>query len=208
MRFFASCQPPQKPNTRVLSTEDSRLELFFMPVTKSFHNCIIECVQGDIANQPDMEAIVNAANAQLRTGGGVAGAIHRAAGPELEAECRKYAPIQPGGAVISGAHHLPNRYVIHCLGPVYGVDNPSDQLLASCYRTALRLAEEKQIQSIAFPAISTGIFGYPIEPAAKIALQTVFDSRSEFSSIRHIRFVLFGDADLNVYEQILQNKRV
>lgn len=171
----------------------------------TFKNCIIECVQGDIANQSDMEAIVNAANAQLRPGGGVAGAIHRVAGPGLETECRQYAPIRPGEAAISRAYQLPNRYVIHCLGPVYGVDSPSDQLLVSCYRNALRLAEEKQIHSVAFPAISTGIFGYPIEPAAKIAIQTVLENLSEFASIMHIRFVLYSNADLNVYEQILQN---
>lgn len=85
----------------------------------------IECIQGNIVQQPDMEAIVNAANAQLRPGGGVAGAIHKAAGSGLEAECRALAPIRPGQAVISGGHNLPNRYVIHCLGPVYGVDEPT-----------------------------------------------------------------------------------
>ncbi|MCF8095488.1 MAG: macro domain-containing protein, partial [Desulfobacteraceae bacterium] len=85
----------------------------------------IECVQGDIANQPDVDAIVNAANAELRPGGGVAGAIHRAAGPGLEEECRPLAPILPGQAVITGAHNLPNSHVIHCLGPVYGIDKPS-----------------------------------------------------------------------------------
>ncbi|MEW5935275.1 MAG: macro domain-containing protein, partial [Bacillota bacterium] len=102
----------------------------------------IECVQGDIVRQVGFDAIVNAANAQLRSGGGVAGAIHRAAGPGLEEECRPLAPIRPGQAVITGGHNLPNRYVIHCLGPVYGRDEPSDQLLATCYRNALRLAEE------------------------------------------------------------------
>lgn len=128
----------------------------------------IECLQGDIARQPDVEAIVNAANAQLRIGGGVAGAIHRAAGPGLEEECRPFAPIQPGEAVITGGHELPNRHVIHCLGPVYGVDKPADWLLASCYRNALQLAEQHGIRSLAFPAISTGAFGYPIEPTAHI----------------------------------------
>ena len=88
---------------------------------------VIECATGDIAAQTDMDAVVNAANAQLRMGGGVAGAIHRAAGPGLEAECRTLAPIAPGQAVISGGHNLPNRHVIHCLGPVYGVDEPSEQ---------------------------------------------------------------------------------
>src|SRR6056297_2279591 len=93
----------------------------------------IEIVRGDIADQPGMEAVVNAANAQLRTGGGVAGAIHRAAGPGLAEEAGRHAPIAPGQAVITGGHDLPNRYVIHCLGPVYGRDEPADDLLASCY---------------------------------------------------------------------------
>src|SRR5690348_16089894 len=140
---------------------------------RKHHGVTIECVQGNIANQPDMEAIVNAANAELRTGGGVAGAIHRAAGPGLEAECRPLAPIRPGQAVITGAHHLPNRRVIHCLGPVYGQDEPADGLLAGCYRNALGLAEQQGLRSIAFPAISTGVFGYPMEAAARVAIETV-----------------------------------
>lgn len=167
------------------------------------YGVIIECIQGDIANQPDMEAIVNAANAMLRSGSGVAGAIHREAGPGLAEECRKLAPIQPGQAVITGAHHLPNRHVIHCLGPVYGVDEPSDQLLSSCYRNALQLAEDNGIKSIAFPAISTGAFGYPLEPAVQIALNTVVDMLPSLLSIKHIRFVLFSNADQRIYEQVL-----
>jgi O-acetyl-ADP-ribose deacetylase len=170
---------------------------------REFYGVIIECIEGDIANQPDMEAIVNAANAMLRSGGGVAGAIHRGAGPGLAEECRKLAPIQPGQAVITGAHHLPNRHVIHCLGPVYGVDEPSDQLLSSCYRNALQLAEDNGIKSIAFPAISTGAFGYPLEPAVQIALNTVVDMLPSLLSIKHIRFVLFSNADQRIYEQVL-----
>src|SRR6056297_1235159 len=107
---------------------------------KEISGITVECLIGDIASQGDMNAVVNAANAQLRTGGGVAGAIHRAAGPGLEEECRPLAPIQPGEAVITGAHGLPNRAVIHCLGPVYGRDEPADELLAQCYRSALALA--------------------------------------------------------------------
>ncbi len=163
----------------------------------------IACVRGNIARQPDMEAVVNAANAELRIGGGVAGAIHRAAGPGLEAECRPLAPIRPGEAVITGAHNLPNRYVVHCLGPVYGIDKPSDRLLASCYRNALQLSEDNGIRSIAFPAISTGAFGYPLEPAARIALDTIFEILPDLSIVNHIRLVLFSGADKNVYEQVL-----
>jgi O-acetyl-ADP-ribose deacetylase (regulator of RNase III) len=172
---------------------------------QKLYGVAIECVQGNIADQPDMEAIVNAANAELRIGGGVAGAIHRAAGPGLEEECRPLAPIRPGQAVITGAHELPNRYVIHCLGPVYGIDNPSNRLLASCYRNALQLAEQNDIRSIAFPAISTGAFGYPMEPAARIALQTIFDELENLSTVNHIRFVLFGEVAQETHVRVLQS---
>ena len=164
---------------------------------------VIECATGDIAAQTDMDAVVNAANAQLRMGGGVAGAIHRAAGPGLEAECRTLAPIAPGQAVISGGHNLPNRHVIHCLGPVYGVDEPSDKLLAACYRNALTLADKNRVGSIAFSAISTGIFGYPLAPAARIAITTVLELLPVLSSVRHIRFVVFSQKGLDCYATLL-----
>src|SRR5690606_4308840 len=101
----------------------------------------LELVTGDITAQPDLDAVVNAANARLRPGGGVAGAIHRAAGPGLAAECEPLAPIEPGACVITGAHDLPNRRVLHCLGPVYGSDEPAAELLSSCYLEALLLAD-------------------------------------------------------------------
>ncbi len=163
----------------------------------------LDCVQGDITQQPDMDAIVNAANAELRIGGGVAGAIHRAAGPGLESECRPLAPIRPGQAVITGAHHLPNHYVIHCLGPIYGVDEPADALLASCYREALQLAEHHSIASIAFPALSTGAFGYPMEPAARVAFGAVIEATPRLSCVKQIRFVLFQEADVLLHEDVL-----
>jgi O-acetyl-ADP-ribose deacetylase (regulator of RNase III) len=172
---------------------------------KTIQDLVIECVTGDIVRQPDMDAIVNAANAQLRIGGGVAGAIHRAAGPGLEEECRPLAPIEPGQAVITGGHDLPNRYVIHCLGPVYGQDEPAAELLARCYRNALRLAEEAGIRSIAFPAISTGAFGYPLAEAARVALRTVADSAPELASVRQVRFVLHDPADLRVHADRLED---
>lgn len=163
----------------------------------------VECVQGDIAAQEGVAAVVNAANAELRYGGGVAGALHRAAGPGLEEECRPLAPIQAGEAVITGGHGLPNEYVIHVLGPVYGVDRPEDQLLARCYRNALSLAEEHDVYSIAFPALSTGAFGYPMEEAAEVALRTVLDEASRLQGVRRARFVLFGGEELEVYERTL-----
>lgn len=163
----------------------------------------IECVQGDIARQREVEAVVNAANAQLRIGGGVAGALHRAAGPGLEEECRPLAPVRPGEAVITGAHELPNNYVIHCLGPVYGVDKPEDELLACCYRNALQLAEEHGIGSVAFPAISTGAFGYPVEEAAEVAMRTVVETVPELRAVRTVRFVLYSLRDLRIHEGAL-----
>ncbi|MGO1344541.1 macro domain-containing protein [Chromohalobacter japonicus] len=172
--------------------------------TRHLQGVTLECVQGDIARQPDMDAIVNAANAELRIGGGVAGVIHRGAGPELERECQPLAPIQPGQAVITGAHNLPNRSVVHCLGPVYGVDEPAEPLLASCYRNALELAEQNELGSIAFPAISTGAFGYPLEAATQVAFKTVLEMLPQLSSVKHIRFVLFQKADARVHEEVLE----
>ena len=163
----------------------------------------LELVTGNIADQPDVDAVVNAANAELQTGGGVAGAIHRAAGPGLAEECRPLAPIQPGECVITGAHGLPNRHVIHCLGPVYGRDEPSDQLLADCYRKALLLADESGLSSVAFPAISTGAFGYPADQAAEVALGTVAEVAPDLGSVGHIRFVLYSDRDLETHSQAL-----
>ena len=164
----------------------------------------IECYQGDIANQPDMDAVVNAANARLESGGGVAGALHGAAGPGLAEECRAMAPIKPGEAVISGAHELPNRHVIHCLGPVYGKDEPSDRLLADCYRNALELAEKYGINTLAFPSISAGAFGYPPKEAAHIALKTVIDTLPDCPGMEKVRFVLFDEQSTHLFEDTLK----
>lgn len=163
----------------------------------------LEVRQGDITAQGDVDAVVNAANAELRSGGGVAGAIHNAAGTGLEEEARYLAPIQPGEAVVTGGHGLPNRYVIHTLGPVYGSDKPEAELLASCYRNSLARAEERGMRSLAFPAISTGIFGYPVEEAAEVAYKTVLDAAEGLEHVRRIRFVLFSKEDFEVHEKIL-----
>ncbi|MCW4152240.1 macro domain-containing protein [Halomonas sp. 18H] len=154
----------------------------------------VQCVVGDIAQQPDVDAVVNAANAQLRTGGGVAGALHRAAGPGLAEEGRPMAPISPGQAVLTGGHDLPNPWVIHCLGPVYGVDKPEDQLLADCYRNALTLADEHGIERLAFPALSTGAFGYPAKQAAQVCATILEAILPTLRKVRLIRFVLFDEA--------------
>ncbi|WP_162342581.1 macro domain-containing protein [Cyclobacterium salsum] len=171
---------------------------------QTIQNIQVELVQGDITQQPDVSVIVNAANAQLETGGGVAGAIHRAAGPALAKECKPMAPINPGEAVISSGHRLPNGHVIHCLGPVYGVDQPSDSLLADCYRNALLLADEYKLTSIAFPSISTGAFGYPIKAAAGIALDTIKKTIPHLKNIQKIRLVLFDQSDFETFKKRLE----
>jgi O-acetyl-ADP-ribose deacetylase len=170
---------------------------------REFGAVTVECIQGDITSQQDVDAVVNAANARLAPGGGVAGAIHRAAGSDLAEEAVPLGPIEPGEAVITGAHGLPNRYVIHTLGPVYGQDRPEAELLARCYRNSLSLAEDNGVESIAFPAISTGIFGYPAEEAAEVALQTVRKEAEGLEQVRLVRFVLFGQNDLEVHERAL-----
>ncbi|MCS3904052.1 O-acetyl-ADP-ribose deacetylase (regulator of RNase III) [Methylohalomonas lacus] len=175
--------------------------------SRTIEHVTIECCQGDITRQPDMDAVVNAANAELMPGGGVAGAIHRAAGRGLAEECRPQAPIRPGEAVITGGHDLPNRHIIHCLGPIYGVDRPEADLLARCYHNALSLAEANALTRIAFPAISAGAFGYPLEPAAEVALSSVRqfggDDMRTFQNLRHIRFVLFSAADRDAFSAAL-----
>jgi O-acetyl-ADP-ribose deacetylase (regulator of RNase III) len=160
---------------------------------------VVECVQGDITQQPEVDAIVNAANAELSPGGGVSGAIHRAAGPLLAQESMRLGPLHPGQAVLTQGYRLPNRWVIHCLGPVYGHDKPEDQLLSSCYQNALKLAEEKGLESVAFPAISTGIFGYPVREAAQVVARTFQSLAPRLKTVKHIRMVLFGKSDLDIH---------
>ncbi len=167
---------------------------------------MIQIIQGDISDQPDVDAIVNAANAELAPGGGVAGAIHRAAGPTLYEECKRYAPIKPGEAVITGAGNLPNKHVIHCLGPRYGIDTPEEELLKNCYRNALRLAEENNLKSVAFPAISTGIFGYPKEDAAKAVAEVLQEVTPSLKTVRLIRFVLYSYQDYATFERVITEK--
>jgi len=171
---------------------------------KQFGSVLVMITSGDIAAQDDVDAVVNAANAQLRPGGGVAGAIHRAAGPGLDRECRPLAPISPGEAVMTGGHNLAVDYVVHCLGPVYGQDKPSDQLLANCYRNALKLADEAGIESIAFPSISTGVFGFPMPEAAQVATRTVVEESRKLKSLKRIKFVLFGKEAQKIHEEALE----
>jgi O-acetyl-ADP-ribose deacetylase (regulator of RNase III) len=163
----------------------------------------IECVQGDIAAQHGIDAVVCAANPHLTTGAGVAGAVHRAAGPGLYREAAPLAPVRTGDAVITGGHDLPNRHVIHTVGPIYGRDEPAAGLLASCHRRCLELADQARLESVAFPAISTGVYGYPVAEAARVSLATVLDVAPELRSVRRVRFVLWGAEDLRVFERAL-----
>ena len=165
----------------------------------------LACVEGDITAQAGFDAVVNAANAELRPGGGVAGLIHRAAGPELDRACRPLAPLRPGEAVLTPAFALPNRFVIHCLGPVYGADPMPEATLAACYRAILALAEEHGIGSVATPAISTGIFGYPPPAAAAVAIGAVAASAPLLRHLRLLRFVLRGPEALAAHEAALRD---
>jgi O-acetyl-ADP-ribose deacetylase (regulator of RNase III) len=175
------------------------------PMTKATVNDVhIELIRGDIASQDDLDAVVNAANAQLKMGGGVAGAIHSGAGPSLEEETRSLAPINPGEAVITGGHNLPNDHIIHVLGPVYGQDTPEDKLLADCYKNALQVAEENNIESIGFPAISTGAFGYPMGDAADVAFRTIKDTIPNLNFVKKIRFILYGERAMDVHSEVFE----
>lgn len=171
---------------------------------RSFGLVEIECLQGDITNQPDVDAVVNAANAELAPGGGVAGAIHRAAGPGLYEECRPLAPIATGQAVITSGHGLPNPWCIHALGPVYRASLDPAGELASCYREALTLADERELRSLATPAVSTGIFGYPVVEAAEVAMATIRDRIPDLMTVRLVRFVLWGEQDFDVHVGALE----
>jgi len=165
----------------------------------------LELVEGDITQQ-DTDAIVNAANAALRPGGGVDGAIHRAGGPAIEAECRCLGGCPTGEARITTGGNLKARYVIHTVGPVYRDGRHGEpELLASCYRESLKLGAAQGIKSLAFPSISTGIYGYPIEDAARIALKTVTVYLAHYPEIERVRLVLFGRAAYEVYEKALQD---
>jgi O-acetyl-ADP-ribose deacetylase (regulator of RNase III) len=168
---------------------------------------MIELVRGDITRQ-EVDAIVNAANSGLMGGGGVDGAIHRAGGPSILEECKaivaQHGRCPTGGAVITGAGNLPARYVIHAVGPRYGKNRAKEaEFLAAAYRESIRLAMEAGCESVAFPAISTGAYGYPLDEAAAVALTAVRHSLSNEPSIKLVRFVLFGDDAMRAFEKAL-----
>lgn len=165
----------------------------------------IQTVRGDITKQTDVEAIVNAANTSLLGGGGVDGAIHRAAGPELLEECKNLHGCNTGEAKITKAYNLPCEYVIHTVGPIYrGGKHGEAELLANAYRNSMHVALENGIRTVAFPSISTGVYHYPLKEAAYIAIKAVKDFYMEHQdSFDYVRFVLFDEYTLQVYDEVM-----
>jgi len=173
---------------------------------KSIDDTVIELVQGDIT-QEQTDAIVNAANSGLRGGGGVDGAIHRAGGPAIMAECRRIGGCPTGTAVITTGGELPARYVIHTVGPRWtGGDSGEAELLASAYRSSLQVAVDNGLKTVAFPSISTGVYGYPIQQASQIALRSVVEFLGDRpGSLDLVRFVLFSPGDYQLYRMALED---
>jgi len=164
----------------------------------------LELVQGDITKQ-DVDAIVNAANSSLLGGGGVDGAIHHAAGPQLLEECRTLGGCATGSAKITRGYKLKARHVIHAVGPVYRDGKHNEPaLLASAYRTSLELASQNKCVSIAFPAISTGAYGYPMQDAARIAFRTIIDYLEQHPEIKLVRYVLYDGRALAMHQRVLE----
>jgi O-acetyl-ADP-ribose deacetylase (regulator of RNase III) len=160
-------------------------------------------IKGDITMQKT-DAIVNAANKRLAPGGGVAGAIHRAAGPKIWEECRKLGGCKTGEAKLTKGHNLKAKYVIHTVGPIWhGGNEGEDDLLKKCYENSLKMAKENEIETISFPSISTGYFGFPVKRAARIALTTVRDFLENKKGIKEVVFVLFDQSTFDIYERAL-----
>ncbi|MBN1888520.1 MAG: O-acetyl-ADP-ribose deacetylase [Thermoflexales bacterium] len=168
------------------------------------NRAVLELVQGDITAQ-DVDAIVNAANNSLLGGGGVDGAIHRAAGPQLLAECSRLGGCATGDAKLTRGCRLKARHVIHTVGPIYSGAPRDAELLASAYRRSLEVASENGLRSVAFPSISTGAYGYPIQKAAPVALQTVMDYLNAHTGLALVRFVLYDTRTFAAYRAALEH---
>jgi O-acetyl-ADP-ribose deacetylase (regulator of RNase III) len=182
-----------------------------MTTKYKIRNSILELSNGDITIQ-GTEAIANAANRRLSPGGGVSGAIHRAAGPQLWEECKRLVGCNTGEAKLTSGYNLKARYVIHTVGPVYSGSADDAEDLKNCYKNSLLLASRKNIKSISFPSISTGIFGYPVKEASIIALKTIIDFLKEHPEIELVRMILFSRGDYDIYksslEKILKDQQI
>ena len=170
--------------------------------TRTIKGVTLALVRGNIVEVPT-EAIVNAANSGLRGGGGVDGAIHRAGGPAIMEECRKIGGCPTGKAVATTAGNLPATYVFHAVGPIYSGGQDDERLLASAYQSCLDLAEKYQVKSISFPSLSTGIYGYPLELAAPIALRTIIEHIKKTTCLQQVLMVLYGERAYKAHEQVL-----
>lgn len=166
-----------------------------------FYGVTLELVQGDIAKQKDFEAVVNASHMDYKPDGGVSAAIHEGAGPDLYIHCKLLAPLKFAQPVITSAFNLPNKCIIHCIGPKHGTSN-ADKLLADCYVNCLNAADKSNLTSIAFPAISTGAMGYPIREAAFVTLSAIMDHADKLKQIKLIRIVLLEDNTLDLFQNI------
>jgi O-acetyl-ADP-ribose deacetylase (regulator of RNase III) len=171
--------------------------------TRMINGVTLALLQGDIV-KVQADAIVNAANAGLAGGGGVDGAIHRAGGPSIMEECRRIGGCPTGSAVATTAGGLPARYVFHAVGPVYYGRDEDERLLKSAYQSCLDLAEQYKLETLAFPSISTGVYGYPLELAAPAALRTVIEHIKKPTSLKRVTFVLFGDRSYQAFEQAMK----
>ena len=171
--------------------------------TRTINGVTLALLRGNIV-EVRADAIVNAANSGLRGGGGVDGAIHRAGGPSIMEECRKFGGCPTGSAVATSAGKLNAQYVFHAVGPIYSGTKEDEQLLASAYQSCLDLAEQYHIQSIAFPSLSTGVYGYPLDEAAPVALRTIIQHVQKPTSLREVTIVLFGDEAFEAFERALR----
>ena len=172
--------------------------------TRTINGVTLALLKGNIV-EVQADAIVNAANSGLRGGGGVDGAIHRAGGPTIMEECRKIGGCPTGSAVATSAGRLPARYVFHAVGPIYSATAEDERLLSSAYQSCLDLAEQHRIKSIAFPSLSTGVYGYPLAEAAPIALRIIIAHIQKGTSLQQVTFVLFGDEAFQAFERALMN---
>src|SRR5438128_4737909 len=179
------------------------MEEIFMS-TRTINGVTLALLRGNIVEM-QVDAIVNAANSALAGGGGVDGAIHRAGGPTIMEECHKIGGCPTGSAVATTAGRLPAKYVFHAVGPIYGYhDGEEARLLASAYQTCLNLAEQYRLESIAFPSLSTGVYGYPLEEAAPIALGTIIEHIKKPTSLKQVTMVLFGNRAYEAFERALE----